>query len=216
MLYSRLYGKDAHVCCLSMTLPMSREKDKWTSQSRAGRWTLLHMREGTGSREGSSLGRRAQHPLLTGTLTDQTGSSWWCWWQTLQRGCWQLPAQPHKSSSACKPAPPLLQSWVPPQQCRCWGWGGSDLDKGLSLLLEVLISLGPSFTDKKIIHALAPGHLVSCRGLCLQIMFVFCLFSDLYLLFVSCVLCSWSWKRRRELDIYTKLCVFESMCLLTL
>ena len=37
---------------------------------------LLHMREGTGSREGSSLGRRAQHPLLTGTLTNQTGSSW--------------------------------------------------------------------------------------------------------------------------------------------
>ena len=37
---------------------------------------LLHMRGGTGSREGNSLDRRVQHPLLTGTLTDQTGSSW--------------------------------------------------------------------------------------------------------------------------------------------
>jgi len=83
---------------------------------------LLHMRGGTGSREGNSLDRRAQHPLLTGTLTDQTGSSWWCWWRALQRGCWQLPARPHKLSSACKPAPPPRQSWVLPQRCRCWGW----------------------------------------------------------------------------------------------
>ena len=67
------------MCAASaMALPMSRESKKWTSftLSRIGRWRLAHRRADTGSRGGSSLALRAQHQLLTGTSTDQTGSSW--------------------------------------------------------------------------------------------------------------------------------------------
>ena len=64
------------------------------------------------------------------------------------------------------------------------------------------------------IHALALGHLVACRVFMFPVLFVFCFYSDFYLLFVSCVLCSWSWKCVTAHTKYPphEFCVFGSMC----
>ena len=62
-----------------------------------------------------------------------------------------------------------------------------------------LMSLSCFFT------AAGPFHQYPCttsrqpsimQGFMFPILFVFCFYSDFYLLFVSCVLCSWSWKWR--------------------